>query len=298
VLTFSLQTKGLTFDRQPVFANGPDADGYMWQENGRGGIQRHRPNVDGSYAVYSATDGDYTALGGYNYRSGKAFHIYRPWAEDAHGTRVWCDLDVTVDAGLLTITIPSDFLAAAVYPVLVDPTFGYSGTAASDDNLANSHILCKAVTNPTAGDLTSITIKGRHRFGTTSEHEPALFSDSSGTPNAKLAAVDTGGTVYTGSDAEVTTNISLVGITATQYWLGSRNEPGNGIGVDNWFKFDASGGTANMYFKSPAQGTDWEADATGYSSADNEKVYIYGTFTASGGGAIPQAATMTLMGVQ
>lgn len=65
-------------------------------------------NVIGSYAVYN--DGT------------KFMHIYRPKAHDAAGNEVWGTLVYT--AGRLEVVIPQEFLDTAVYPVVVDPTFG------------------------------------------------------------------------------------------------------------------------------------------------------------------------------
>ena len=55
----------------------------------------NRPeNVVNSYAVYYSQSGDYSALGGYNFRAGKAFHIYRVKAVDADGQWIWCDQNI------------------------------------------------------------------------------------------------------------------------------------------------------------------------------------------------------------
>jgi hypothetical protein len=161
VLTFSVQVKGVTWWYQPPLKNLRD-DGWTWEPNEWGGIRQRPPHVNGSYAGYCDREGDYSALGGHNYRTGKVLHIYRPWAEDAKGQRVWCDL--TLDADVMTITVPQDFLDSAAYPVLVDPTFGYSGTAASDDNISTARASCarRSRRRPSAARSTSITIKGRN----------------------------------------------------------------------------------------------------------------------------------------
>jgi len=78
-------------------------------------------NVVGSYAVYHATKKNN------EYMTGKAFHIYRPIAEDAVGNKAWCaiHIDGHLDPKNLTITVPQQFLDEAVYPVVIDPDFGY-----------------------------------------------------------------------------------------------------------------------------------------------------------------------------
>lgn len=71
------------------------------------------------------------------YRTGKAFHIYRPYAEDATGKRVWCELLIDEKAGELAVVTPEEFLANAVYPVLIDPTFGYTSMGGSSTSFAD-----------------------------------------------------------------------------------------------------------------------------------------------------------------
>lgn len=83
-------------------------------------------NVVGSYAAYHASKRDN------GYKTGKAFHIYRPFAIDAKGQTTWCDLKIEVEAQIAHIVIPIDWLKAAVYPVIIDPTFGYTSVGGSN----------------------------------------------------------------------------------------------------------------------------------------------------------------------
>jgi hypothetical protein len=109
----SIQTKGLEFYFQPPLEK---------EER----ITGHRPaHVVGSYAVYHESKQNN------QYEAGKAFHIYRPIAEDSNGKKVWCDLSIDKINEKLFITIPQKFLDEALYPVTVDPTFGYSTIGAS-----------------------------------------------------------------------------------------------------------------------------------------------------------------------
>lgn len=294
VLTFTLQAKGGQWWRQPVMAYRsahppfhPDA--YRWEPNGRGGERRQPERVAGSWIYDTDLSGDYTALGGHNYRNGKALHVYRPWAEDAKGVRVWCDLDIDGAAGLMTITVPQDFLDGAVYPVLVDPTFGYSGTAASDDNASNSNIWCRATTTPvSAGALTSVTGRGRNKGSVTgtASFDPAIYSDSAGAPGTNLASSQSGGTTFGASDADITTNLTYASIgSGTQYWLAFHDGAslGNDLLIDCFFKYDASG-TSNLGFTTPGGGNPtaaWPGTAAA-TVVGNEKVYIFGTYSAAG----------------
>lgn len=112
VFTFSLQTKGLRFFFQAPLTDEEIKEGC------------HRPDhIVGSYAVYHAEARGMNT--GKLYRAGKAFHIYRPHAEDANGDGIWADLHIDAEAGLMTIALDGKWLDAAVYPVVIDPNFGY-----------------------------------------------------------------------------------------------------------------------------------------------------------------------------
>jgi len=120
VLTATLQSKDLVFEYQ--------------QELSLEEVERKRrpENIVGSYAVYHKTkQSNYSKLGGKNYKIGKAFHIYRPEATDANGNKTWCDLNINVELGVLTVTVPDKWLQKAKYPVVVDPTFGYTSIGGS-----------------------------------------------------------------------------------------------------------------------------------------------------------------------
>ena len=105
VLRTTIQHKGLDFFYQPALTT---------EEIERGSSRPE--NVTGSYAVYHKTNRN-NATGGNEYKTGKAFHIYRPHAIDANGVQVWCDLNIT--EGELTVTVPEDFFNKASYPIKV-----------------------------------------------------------------------------------------------------------------------------------------------------------------------------------
>ena len=80
-------------------------------------------NVVGSYAIYHKTNANYE-IGSTNYATGKVGHIYRPKIVDADGTETWGTLNH--ENGVLWVTVPQEFLNNATYPVIVDPTVGYT----------------------------------------------------------------------------------------------------------------------------------------------------------------------------
>ena len=148
VFTATIQTKGIDFHYQPA----------LTQEEKDGGASQP-DNVISSYAVYHKTKRN-NKVGGKEYRTGKAFHIYRPEAVDADGVKVWCELNINEVKGELTVTVPQDFLTNAQYPVVVDPTFGYTSIGASTVSLGGSNdgIFFGQSATGIGGNLDSITV--------------------------------------------------------------------------------------------------------------------------------------------
>ncbi|MCK5178058.1 MAG: right-handed parallel beta-helix repeat-containing protein, partial [Candidatus Omnitrophica bacterium] len=107
VVTFPIKTKNLKFYYQ----------GPLTREETDRGVIRPAEVVD-SYAVYHDNKRDT------RYRSGKAFHIYRPKIIDAAGRTTWATPHIDARNGKFTVTIDQDWLDTAVYPVTVDPEFG------------------------------------------------------------------------------------------------------------------------------------------------------------------------------
>src|SRR3990167_10358387 len=126
VVEFTLETKGLDFFYQPELTQ---------EEIDQGNIRPE--NVVGSYAIY-ASENKINYVGGKEYKCGKVGHIFRPKIIDSAGTEVWCDLHI--ENGILSVTIPQDFLDKAVYPVrhAAGLTFGYTSAGASAVAYASS----------------------------------------------------------------------------------------------------------------------------------------------------------------
>jgi len=122
-LSFPIDTKNLDWFYQPPLDQKLNVSAYDFVNATHaikdGIVMVHRPeNTVGSYAVYHAYKRNN------EYKTGKAFHLYRPKAIDANGKETW--LDLKVEKGKLTITISQEFLDAAAYPIIIDPTFGYT----------------------------------------------------------------------------------------------------------------------------------------------------------------------------
>ena len=127
VVTMNIAAQGLDFLYQGRLDEEPMGDGAVrctetqcFDESGN--VVTERPeNVVNSYAVYrkDGITGDYSQTRHNNYSTGKAFHIYRPKVTDSAGDEVWGTLDIDTEKGVLTVTVPQDFLDKATYPVTV-----------------------------------------------------------------------------------------------------------------------------------------------------------------------------------
>lgn len=110
IVTLKIETKSLQFFYQDELSAEDKANGAERPEN-----------IIGSYAVFHESKQDN------QYGSGKAFHIYRPEIIDNDGNKIWGEFNKDAEeTGVLSITIPKEFLDKASYPVTVDPTIGYT----------------------------------------------------------------------------------------------------------------------------------------------------------------------------
>lgn len=178
-IIFPLETKGLKFYYQPPLNEenkDPNLACTATECNDKdGNIINFRPEeVVGSYAVYhESKQGDYSKMGGKNYKAGKAFHIYRPKIKDAQENEIWGELKINEQNNTLTITVDQKFLDEAVYPITIDPNFGYTTAGSSDGNF-QEYITGSKFTLSEAGDVTSISAYlsagnyGRHAIYNTS----------------------------------------------------------------------------------------------------------------------------------
>lgn len=164
----SIETKGLQFLYQPK----------LTQEEINNGAFRPE-DVVGSYAVYhESKQDDYSQMGGKNYRAGKAFHIYRPKIIDNVGKEVWGRLNIDIGEKSLTIEIPQEFLDNAVYPVIVDPTFGYESAGASFFEGDIDRIRTRIGNPGENGTAVSISASVRKALGVSKNIQGALYLNS------------------------------------------------------------------------------------------------------------------------
>jgi hypothetical protein len=193
-LEFSLETKDVVFYRQSSLKDMIGQEGIVdatetegFDDKGKV-IVRRPENIVNSYAVYRGSP-FINIAGGKNYRAGKICHIYRPKAIESGGKETWCGLDIDEGSGKMFITVPQDFLDTAIYPVIVDPTFGYTtigGSTTSLNAASICHIGSGLVFSPTARSrITKFTIYGSNN-GSAGSINFAAYTIVAGLPSARL----------------------------------------------------------------------------------------------------------------
>lgn len=235
-------------------------------------------NVVNSYAVYHKTKRNHSK-GVRNYATGKAFHIFRPEAIDALGSREWGSLDIDPVLGTLTVSIRSAWLDAAVYPVIIDPELGFNTEGASSANTESDTGGSRhtAVEDGTGVSMTVYTAIGdasaAHDWecGFYTDADDTLVTNSV-TPSGAGADPGPGFTTFTysGSFPSISNGVTYI-ICAYQY---------SGAGNDV-LRFDTGGAAAGMrhnsaQFPDPITPVDntWEAS-------------VYLTYTAAGAAGNP-----------
>jgi len=247
-LKFSLQHKNLIFCKQGEITQKEAKELGVSLKEARAG----RPeNVVNSYAVYhDPRNTDVTQIN--NYKTGKAFHIYRPWAEDDSGNRVWCDIDIIDD--IMIVTLPLEFYRTAKYPLLVDPTFGYSSQGATEVTIGDVGASGMKIILADANKL--LNAPAGKSVSKLSMYVRAV----TGTGTVEVGAYDLGDLSLLGkttlsfasTDAVLVENSVSLALTATNdYTLAFGNTEDSGVEIKGFY--DTPGGTT-MVRGSPETG--------------------------------------------
>ncbi|MGE4334525.1 MAG: hypothetical protein AB7E55_00935 [Pigmentiphaga sp.] len=261
---------GLTWHYQPELTPEEIAEGAERPEN-----------VVGSYAGYFDKAGRYLDKNGEeiaNYETGKFAHLYRPEMVDASGNRCWAD-QVLV-GNRLQVTLPVEWMATAVYPVRLDPTFGYASAGAS--TVISGNVRGSEYALSVSGNVSSITAYWTSQASQTGSINYAIYDSSNdlvdhvgstdistlswlSSAHSALYTISFGSQVALTSGnyslvafAGVTTNgrcLSYDSVSSKRYYLGSSSttppDPFNGTFGTAYFRYsiyatyEESGGGAN-----------------------------------------------------
>ena len=244
VFFFNINSKNLNFFYQPI------------QEEIDEGCNRPE-NVIGSYAVYHKTKQDnykYSDGTEINYETGKFCHIYRPYAEDFTGKRVWCKLKKLFNK--LAVKVPQEFLDNAIYPVRIDPVFGTTKIGASSGGGTTGTQWASKKTMTSDIGTVARSISAWSNAGTTSsdsKFDVAFYSnDSANNKPSALQDNSTTSAVFNSTYPKwFTADLpdSVVLSANTVYWLCQVGW--NHIDAELVFYYDV-GGETRLHFKTSA----------------------------------------------
>lgn len=283
--------EGMDFFYQPALTQKEIDEGFV------------RPdNVIGSYAVYHKDKkNNCTNCGTALYGTGKLFHIYRPEAIDAGGNRVWAVLDYK--NGVLSVTVPQEFLDNAIYPVRVDPTFGYTTAGATllsaiaDATLDRSRMTGNGRTLSATGTVDSVSA---YLAANTSTEVVDIFygiyrEDSGGAgTHALVASGQSLNSTITTTKTWKTINFASESLSADDYILGVTGN-GEEVAVAYVALYGDTLSTTEKFYNEFSQGAGSYATriaedpwTTTVQTSWNCSVYV--TYTEAGGGGTSSSA--------
>jgi hypothetical protein len=267
VLTFNIDCENLDFFYQPSLT---DVEKESME------IDRP-PEVVGSYAVY------HKLLKNNQYQTGKLCHIYRPEITDNKGSMIYGDLNVDVDNNILTVTVPQSFIDTAIYPIHIDPNFGFE-TAGGTTWVFSSNNYRGSLFTGGDGTGNSISMYMVSFAGTPSSHIFAIYKHS----DLSKVAQTTSSIIPPANLYETISLSSSPTLTAIDYvlvcqWQASKYSYGT--------KFDA--GDANQGHQDNTTVYSTTAISTlGTITHTTNKASVYCTYTASGGTVITPKVIM------
>lgn len=257
------------------FNNGEEYQSWI-DPDGR--EHRRAVEVDRSYAVYHKTKRDHRAGSGKNYRTGKVLHILRPKAIDNNGDSAWCDIHIK--DGIYKVTVPQSFLDTAVYPVIVNDTFGYWCAGASAWGLPVDDLHGKEGTPSSSGTVDKIWVHAGD--ATTSNNWKGVLVDETAETIVSDGVTPAGGPMTSGYSWESVSYSTKPSVTASTVYVVSIISSGGDI----WYKYDAGAGTNSHYDGSNSYAT--PQDPTGWTGT-SWHMSMYAEYTPSAAGAnVPQ----------
>lgn len=273
VLEFTLQDKDVEYFYQPELTEKEIEDGASRPEN-----------VVGSYAVY-AKEQKTNYVGGKEYKCGKVGHIFRPRIEDANGDWTWGELHI--ENGILSVTIPQEFLDKAVYPVrhAAGLTFGFTANGGSEVAFFNpGQAWANRTTTPSdIGTISKVTVWCKNGSGASNGWFKGGFWNldySTVTNGYGVTSSEISASSDTEYDSTYSTSPTLS--ASTDYWLGLIDNAGGGSGSDV-FSYD-TGGTTNYGIQNYVNSFTTPVALNNVAFGLNSNKYsIYATYTEGGG---------------
>lgn len=301
-LVFKLDGKwrDFGFHRQPPFAEKyPDAILEYYDDSGVESIRAILPvemypklalstsymecplYMDGGYVVYHKFKRDY-CIGNTNYTTGKVLNIHKSKAVDVDGKFVWVDL--LIENGVLTETIPQVFLDSATYPVVVNATFGRTDIGTVKNNSSDNFEFACGPYSP-AGDGSATSVSVWYEFqGNNCNVTQGFWIDSGGGTPAGALQRDTADTVVSATGWKLISLDSAKDVLgANTYWIGWNYFDNGGTGLK---RAQDTIATFDMYYEGKAYSAGTLSNPYVVDDvANDEKVSVYVTYTPSAAAA-------------
>lgn len=264
-IDFDTKPESNVFDFDLKYSDGIEFwyQDFLTPEEIKRGVIRSE-EVTGSYAVYCNKIHN-------NYKTGKLCHIYRPLCIDAEGNKSYALLKI--EKNTLTITIDQDYMDKAVYPMTLDPTFGYTSQGASSEPANPSYSWATRFNCPESGIATSISA-----YVTALSWQRFKFALYEYTPsNQHLLS----GTVDSSEASSGWTELSLAteqAVTAREYALALQ---GNNAGV--LFYTDTIGASSQQQGYVYHEYADGWADPATFSFNNTNRFSIFCTYESGSG---------------
>lgn len=238
-------------------------------------------NVAGSFAIYHADKANN------EYGTGKIGHIYRPIAHDAKGLKVFCDFinykklsedneSIEVDFAYgFDILVPQEFLDSATYPVVVDPTFGYTTAGASNTSFGDTILSTVQQSDTTSGRLSAIMFYTSGTLSVNLSAQAALYNSS----NNLIAQSDeySSGAISVGWHGAAFS--SLPSITANaNHVLSLTGYAESGYGSSLTLAYDSTGGKTSYTQSQSYVVNTFPANLTGATTQSNRQYSMYGIY--------------------
>ncbi len=286
--SFAVDTKNLVWSYQPPLTEElkvgennvvtlTETDAY--DKDGK--VLTHRPDYAvGSYVIYHATRGKIhsNSTDAEKYKTGKWGTFYRPKATDAFGNSTW--LTTSLIDNQMTLTLDQSWLDNAVYPVIIDPDFGYTDIGETESTISgDGRFYAYAATAASAGPGTSISIYLRNSSESERPVKLALYGPAVSYSTSYWENGDAGTVTLTSlEEAWKTGNfVSTPEIWAQAYLLAFAIQSASYV----YFHYDTLS-TARLWNNSDIVYYSFPRTTESIPNYETRDVSIYCTYTASG----------------
>ncbi len=232
-------------------------------------------NVIGSYAVYWKNSWN-------QYKTGKFCHIYRPKITDASNHWEWCILEYKNKQ--LIITIDQSYLDNAVYPITLDPNFGFTSEGGSSTFVdgAGSSLVGELGAAPATATYTEIHIYMSEDLAGI-DWAGVVYAESGGEPVARVAFTATQGTVAGVTFTEYSLAITAA-LTATNTYFAGFCQELDDISV----AYDNAGATGTGFEMRFNAADDWATGPSPWTDTlqrSDRRISAWLVYSAAGGSA-------------